>query len=84
MAGRSRTCCVRGYCTGVPHNQRPRHIHSLRPISIPFTKCAEEPMGWTANLNLRIASLLFMYPCSDYAEPFSALIVALIPYHLHS
>ncbi len=43
MAGPSRTCCVSEYCTGVLHNQRPRHIHSLRPISIPFTKSAEEP-----------------------------------------
>ena len=43
MAGPSRTCCVSEYCTGVLHNGHPRRFHSLRPISIPFTKNAEEP-----------------------------------------
>ena len=46
MAGPSRTCCVSEYCTGVLHNQKPWDIHSLRPISIPFTKNAEEPVFW--------------------------------------
>ena len=44
MVGPSRTCCVSEYCTGVLHNQQPRRIHSLRPISIPLAKDAEEPV----------------------------------------
>ena len=43
MAGLSRTCCVSEYCTGVLHNEHPWRLHYLRPISVPFTKSAEEP-----------------------------------------
>ena len=43
MAGPSRTCCVNEYCTGVLHNEHPPRLHYLRPISVPFTKNAEEP-----------------------------------------
>ena len=43
MAGPSRTCCVSEYCTGVLLNRHPWRFHYPRPISIPFTKSAEEP-----------------------------------------
>ena len=43
MVGPSRTCCASEYCTGVLLNQHPWRFHSLRPISIPLTKSAEEP-----------------------------------------
>ena len=50
MAGPSRTYCVSEYCTGVPHNEHPWRFHSLRPISLPFTKSAEEPIIWTGGV----------------------------------
>ena len=43
MAGPRWTYCVSEYCIGVPHNEHPRRLHYLRPISVPVTKNAEEP-----------------------------------------